>query len=110
VEEITIQYTPNAEQFLNNLVDILFQEEYFGFKESSILYVQKIVDAAENKIISLRHKPTPEALTGYGEFYVYCKTTKHTVWYIFFSRKGNRILVKHITNNHVADAGFLQHF
>lgn len=66
-------------------------------------------ETAETKIITQKHKQTPEVLIVYGEFYVSYKTNKRTAWYIFFSRKDNRVLVKHITNNHVADADFLQH-
>jgi hypothetical protein len=71
--------------------------------------VQNLKDAAENKICTENHKQTPLELLAYGEFYISYKSNKRTTWYIFFSRKNNRILVKHITNNHVADAAFLKH-
>lgn len=94
---------------MNDLVDVLFREEYFGFKESSKAYVQNIVDAVEDKIRTENHKRTPRALFRYGEFYVSYKTTKRTAWYVFFSRKDNRVFINYITNNHVADASFLEH-
>jgi hypothetical protein len=105
-----IFYSLKVERYLNHLVDILFEKEYFGFEENAVEYVQNLKDAAENKIRTENPKQTPLALLSYGAFYVSYKSNKRTTWSIFFSRKNNRILVKYITNNHVADAAFLNYF
>lgn len=89
---------------------MLFQNDYFSYEENAIAYVEHIVNAIEENIPERNHKLTPESLIAHGEYYVKYSATKRTTWYIFFSQKGNRCLIKCITNNHVADAAFLQHF
>jgi len=44
LEEITIQYLPEVEEYLNELMHLLFEKECFGFLESSFDYVDDIVD------------------------------------------------------------------
>lgn len=109
MEKIEIQYIRAVKHYLNGLVDVLFQEGYFNYEENAHVYVRDLIGAVEESINTQKHKKTPDELMVYGEFYVSYKSTKRTAWYIFFSRMGNRCLVRYITNNHVADAGFLRH-
>lgn len=52
MEKINIIYESNVENYLNDLVHILFEEEYFGFMDSSIIFKDKIIDFIEDNIAS----------------------------------------------------------
>lgn len=93
--------------FLENLVQILFDKEYFGFEESAQIYVQKIYDFIESELPDFPPKQTPDELSRFGSEYVLYKANNHTTWYLFFERKDNRYLVTYITNNHVEKIRFL---
>lgn len=95
-----IIYLPKVEYFLNNLVDILFEQEYFGFKEYAMLYTTKIKVFIEEKISEYPSKNTPEGLKKYGEQYMTYKANNRTTWYIFFSHEEQTYFIKFITNNH----------
>ncbi|MFN8282050.1 MAG: hypothetical protein U0U67_02495 [Chitinophagales bacterium] len=107
MEKIVIIYNPSVEIYLNELIDILFQKKYFSFKENALNYVIDLIDFTENNIHSIQHKNTPQLLAHFGTFYITYKTTKRTTWYIFFNKKENRYLIKHITNNHTENATLL---
>ncbi len=110
VEKIIVSIAPAVVDYLDELVFTLYKAEYFSYIETAEKYVADIYDAIPIAIKNQKHKQTPKELIAYGTFYVSYKATKRTTWYVFFSRKGNRCLVKYVTNNHVADAAFLQHF
>lgn len=97
----------NVTDFLENLVEVLFENHYFGFEESSQAYVSKIYDFIEFNLIDFPHKQTPEKLKRYGSKYIFYKINNQTTWYIFFENKDNRYLVTHITNNHMKESKFL---
>ena len=107
MEKIIIIYNPIVEIYLNELIDILFLKNYFILKENDTSYVEDLIAFVENNIHSIQHKNTPQKITHFGNFYITYKTTKRTMWYIFFDKKDNRYLIKHITNNHVENATFL---
>lgn len=93
--------------FLENLVEILFEKGYFRFEESAQIYVSKIYDFIEFELTKFPHKQTPNKLLRFGSKYAFYKANDRTTWYIFFESKGNRYVVTHITNNHTEDIGFL---
>ncbi len=107
MEKIIINYSPDIEQYLNNLIDVLFAKEYFGFKENAIKYVLNITTDIEINIHLKKHQTTPLDLIKFGKNYISYKANNKTSWYIFFDKKDNRYLVKYITNNHVAKTQFL---
>lgn len=110
MEQIEIKYKPSVEKYLNDLVDILFEEEYFGFIESAQKYIRDVIDSAEYSMLNYNPRNTPTKLLKYGEFYISYPSNNKTTWYIFFSKFEHQILVKYITNIHVVDARFLEHF
>jgi len=97
----------NVTDFLENLVQILFDEEYFGFKEQAQAYVKKIYDFIEFELINFPFRKTPEKLLRYGSNYVFFKANSRTTWYIFFEHKNNRYLITYITNNHAEEINLL---
>ncbi|MFN9651804.1 MAG: hypothetical protein ACK56P_03330 [Chitinophagales bacterium] len=65
-----VRFLHEVEDYLENLIEILYQKEYFGFEESSYEYVLSVVNytisvlvivqcrmAHCNKQIQLRHLP-----------------------------------------------------
>ncbi|MEX0997706.1 MAG: hypothetical protein WDZ45_11710 [Flavobacteriaceae bacterium] len=97
----------NVTTFLENLIQILFEKEYFSYEKSAQQYVSKIYDFIENHLIKYPHKTTPKNLSQLGSKFVFYKANNHTTWYIFFENKDSRYLVTYITNNHMEDVKFL---
>ncbi len=106
--ETKIAYSPSVVDSLNNLIDILFHENYFSYIENAFDYVENIKNEIENNITTLKHHKSPIELSRYGKYYIRIKSTKRTSWYVFFNKKDNLYLIRYITNNHVSDAAFLK--
>lgn len=86
--------------YLNDLTDILFKKEYFGFSESAKSYVDRITCYIEEHIELHPTKNTPDELAHYGKKYIVYKANDKTSWYIFFSQESNVYFIQYITNNH----------
>lgn len=93
--------------YLDELFTILVEKEYFSFVESALEYVNRLYDFICNDLPHLPHHETPEELKRYGNYYVKIKSTKRTMWYIFFDKSDNRYLVEFITNNHTSQSAHL---
>jgi hypothetical protein len=100
---IIIEYLESVTTDLNSLIDILYYGEYLGSIESAKQYVTNIKDYIEQRLPSLVKRPAPPYFEKYGNamHYVIYNANRHTTWYIFFRQKGNRYLIRYITNNHV---------
>ncbi|WP_426328492.1 hypothetical protein [Pedobacter sp. R-06] len=46
-----VRFSPPVLLYLNELVDVLFYENYFIIRESAIDYVIRLIDIAESKIV-----------------------------------------------------------
>ncbi|WP_157280294.1 hypothetical protein [Pedobacter borealis] len=46
-----VRFNPSVLLYLNELVDVLFYENYFSIRESAIDYVIRLIDIAESKIV-----------------------------------------------------------
>lgn len=100
---------PAALEFLNELIEVLVKKEYFGFLDSAEEYVNWLYDFILHDLPEQKPRKTPKGLKRYGRYYTKLKSNKRTTWYIFFDELNKHYIVKHITNNHVIDASFLQH-
>ena len=103
MEKVKIELLPEVIIFLNELVELLFYKEYFGFEDAAQFYVQNIYDFIENDLINFPHKSTPKKLKHFGPNYVFYRPNNRTTWYIFFEKSNNRYLISHLTNNHVKE-------
>jgi hypothetical protein len=103
LEKVKIEILPEVIIFLNELIELLFNKEYFGFEDSAQFYVQKIYDFIENDLINFPHKSTPIKLKKFGSNYVFFRPNNRTTWYIFFEKSNNRYLITHLTNNHIKE-------
>ena len=93
-------YQREVEQYLNNLITILFEKDYFIYHENAI-------DFVDQNIAIFPHKETPKHLIHLGSKYIFYTSNKRTTWYIFFESKGNKYLITYVTNNHVEIAKWL---
>jgi hypothetical protein len=100
MEEIKIFYKPEVENYINDLVFILYKEEYFGFLQSSLDYKDKIIDFIEENISTIPSKNTPIPLISLGSKYITYKANQRTSWYIFFENEDDVYLITYITNSH----------
>jgi hypothetical protein len=93
--------------YLDNLVYILFTEEYFGYMQSSYDYVDKIIDFIKNSILTFPSKKTPVELKNFGSRYIFYKSNQRTTWYVFFEQKNNNFLITNIINSHCEETKWL---
>jgi hypothetical protein len=107
VEKVTILFTDEVLDYLDNLIYILYQDKYFSFLENSHNYVLGIYDFIDENLPSSNIKKSPKSLQKYGDFYIFYNSNPRITWYIFFSKKRSTYLIKHITNNHLLDSSFL---
>lgn len=104
MEEIIFRKSVTA--YLIELVDILYEKEYFSYKESSQEYVNKIYEAIYNDLPHIKHHETPQELKKYGNYYVKIQGSKRTTWYVFFDTNRSRYIIEFITNNHMPESGY----
>ena len=82
---------------LEDLVDILLDDEYYGFLDSAEDYVNKIYDF----IYSIPNQPYKQTKNNLlGIFYCCYKYSNRTTWYITFNKENETYLIKNIANNH----------
>jgi len=93
--------------YLDDLVYMLFKEEYFGFMQSSYDYVDKIIDFIESDIATFPSKKTPAALKNFGSRYIFYKSNQRTTWYVFFENRKNDFLITNIINSHCEEIKWL---
>lgn len=100
MEEITVILRKNVTDYLEELIFILYGNEYLGFESDAEEYVQKIYDFIEYNLPIFPFKKTPENLSQLGSKYIFYKANHTTTWYIFFENVENRYIVTFITNSH----------
>lgn len=98
--ESKIVFTAEFDALVEELLFVLYEDEYFGFIEDAAKYVSKIYDFIEQKITTYPTKNTPPKLIQHGEKYLVYKANNQTSWYIFFSQIEQTYFIKFITNNH----------
>jgi hypothetical protein len=95
LEKVVVIYKREVERYINDLVFILFKEEYFGFLESAVIYKDKIIEFVEDNIATFPSRKTPIELSSFGSNY------------IFFERIENNYLITNIINSHCKEAKWL---
>ena len=58
---------PEVLDYLEKLVIILYEKEYFGFLESSSSYVNELIDSIETNLPLRPSKPAPKYFDKYGK-------------------------------------------
>ncbi len=82
-----VLFLPEIEEYLYKLAEILYQKEYFGFKESATKYVKDLVTEITVSLPNKHKKIAPDYFSKYGKnmFYTSFKRSKNTQWYVFFT-------------------------
>lgn len=101
--EKIIVFSIDVELYLENLIDALYEQKYFGYKEDAKLYVQDIVLFIMNNSFTINVRKSPLKFQKYGKKFIRYKANNHTFWYIFFDQRGNQFLINYILNNHSQD-------
>ena len=98
--------TQDVYEFLENLVIILFEQEYFGFEENARRYVNELYEDITQTLPLCPKKPAPSYFDKYGNgmYYAVFKKNNRTSWYAFFKiyQKEDELFyqVRYIANNH----------
>ncbi len=104
---MSVLFLPEVENYLFELTEILYQKDYFGFKESAVNYVTALENDIRHHLFTKIKRPAPPFFDRYGKKLLYAVFTKNkaTQWYVFFNvyqENGETIfLVRYISNNHV---------
>jgi len=108
--EREIIFAKEVELYLDSLMLLLFEEEYFGFPDSAKSYVDHLILFVEQYIGILPCKNAPEHFQRFGQNlkYITYQANKRTSWYIFYQERNNIYLVRYIANNHTI-AQYLNH-
>lgn len=102
-----VLFLPEVRMYFQELQDILFEKEYFGFEESAVQYVRDLIFDIETSLPEKASKIAPPYFNRYGKELRYAsfRKNRNTQWYVFFNkyRKNGEViyLVRYISNNHM---------
>jgi len=97
---------PEVIDYLEELISILYEKDYFGYEEFAIRYVDELIDNINADLPLKLIKLAPPVFKKYGKDIKYAtfKKNKKTTWYVFFEVYKEKeefiYLIKHIENNH----------
>ena len=102
-----VLFLPEVEDYLYELIEILYKKEYFGFKENAVKYVTDLKNDIKTNLPDKLKRPAQRFFDRYGKKLLYATFQKNraTHWYVFFNVYKNKeeliYLVRYISNNHV---------
>ena len=73
MEKVIIQYQVEAVLYLDELIEVLYKKEYFGFIESAEIYVSRIYDFVDENIQNFPKRKTTLKLKRLGSNYIFSK-------------------------------------
>jgi plasmid stabilization system protein ParE len=105
---ITVLYVPKVSEYLNNLVNILYEKDCFGYREAAKKYVIDLRDKIELSLPLLTPRLPRYRRKIYGKHtkYITIRKNRFTSYYIFFLQKADKYIVTYIGNNHT-DAQYM---
>lgn len=86
MEKIKIFYKPDVEFYINELIYVLYKEDYFSYLENAIEYKDNIINFIEQNIATFPSKLTPLFLNHLGSNYIFYKSNSRTTWLIFLKK------------------------
>lgn len=78
--ERTIRFSSHAKEYLDLLTLELFKKNYFSYFESSLEYVDNLIDFIIDNLPKNIHKSSPKELIKYGSYYITYNSTQRTTW------------------------------
>ncbi|NTE05691.1 hypothetical protein G6M26_20860 [Agrobacterium tumefaciens] len=91
--EIIVKYHPTVQEYFNGLIEALFYENYFLYKESAEEYITHLLWSVENKINWKKHHLAPPLIAQHGSFYASFYINNKTTWYFVFEKQDHRYLI-----------------
>jgi hypothetical protein len=88
-----VLFLPEVEDYLFELIEILYHKEYFGFKESAISYVVDLENDIKNLLPNKVKRPAPTYFDKFGKKLLYAvfeKKQPNTMVCIFQCLSGER--------------------
>ncbi|MCL2040458.1 MAG: hypothetical protein FWG84_00270 [Bacteroidales bacterium] len=104
---MSVIFIPKVQEYLDELVPILYENGYFVFESAAHNYVESLIDDIMADLPTRQHRPAPPHFDKYGKgmYYTFFRKNKRTTWYVFFTKYLNNgetiYLVRYIANNHV---------
>ena len=97
-----VRFSEESVEYINRLITILFEKNYFGFREDAKKYATGLKEYIEQYIPVLPKHKAPDYFSKYGENmqYVSYPINKRTTWYFFFYQETEVYIICYITNNH----------
>jgi len=102
-----IVFSQNVLNYFDDLILVLFYQDYFIYEENAQFYVDKIVEFVYDSIENFPCKISPKKLKHLGSKYIFYKANSRTLWYIFFENKNEKYIITGILNSHSEDAKYL---
>ncbi len=105
---MNVRFLPDARDYLEELVTVLYREGYFSWLDSSRRYVGELVDDIRDNLPTRQHRPAPRYFDpdGRGMWMATFRRSHATTWYAFFTKYNDGgetvYLVHRIENNHTA--------
>lgn len=102
-----VLFIPEVRIYLQELEDVLFEKEYFGFEESAVQYVRELIMDIEKNLPMRLSKIAHPYFDRYGKgmHYAMFRKSKATQWYVFFTQYQDNdetiYLVRYLSNNQV---------
>ncbi len=97
-----VRFSHSVRIYLKELIQILYDKEYFGFEEDAIEYVNNLIDDIVTNIERKHKKIAPAYFSKFGKnlYYISYRRNKNTTWHVFFNYAEGIYLIRYIGNNH----------
>ncbi len=101
-----VHFAPEVRTWFGELENVLYEMDYFSFKESARSYARKLFCMIHDNLPTRSSKPAPPYF-GKGLSYASFRMNRRTTWYALFSKhegaEGEIVyLVHRMENNHTA--------
>ena len=99
-----VVFSPEVEEDLYELIEVLIEKEYLGTYPFAISYVEDLIVDIQQNIHSKLKKKAPAFFERYGKdmYYITYQRNINTTWYVFFSIIEESYFVRYISNNHAS--------
>lgn len=93
---------PEVREYLMELINILYEKEYFGFEENAQKYVEELFLDIKNNLPLKLKKPAPPYFDRYGKKMLYSTFRKNKATFNVYQKDGEiTFIIRYISNNHV---------
>jgi len=102
MDGIKILVLPSANRHLNNLIDILYKNNYFSDYADAVKYVNDLIDSIERYLPILKPRTPHYRRRVYGQHteFITIRKNKRTSYLVFFLKKESTYIITYIGNNH----------